>query len=112
MQSKATSIEDYIASLPAKERAVIDTLDKLVRSALVGVVGSMKYGMPTYETSGRFVALNAQKNYFSFYADPAIVKLYRKELKGLDVGKSCIRFRKLEDISLETLRKIMAAYSK
>ena len=72
----------------------------------------MKYGMPTYELASRFIAFNSQRNYFSFYADPEIVKRHRKELKGLDCGKSCIRFRKIEDVSLETLRKIVSDYSK
>ena len=66
--------------------------------------------MPTYEINGRMLALNAQKNYFSFYADPVLVKKYRDELKGLDVGKSCIRFRKLTPSLLATLEKIAASY--
>lgn len=67
----------------------------------------MKYGMPTYDLAKRFIAFNAQKNYFSFYADPNIVNRHRGELEGLEVGKSCIRFRKLEDVSLATLGKIV-----
>ncbi len=72
----------------------------------------MKYGMPTYELAGRFIAFNSQKNYYSFYADPEIVRRYRAELQGLDVGKSCIRFRKVEDVSLATLRSIVRACAK
>ena len=72
----------------------------------------MKYGMPTYDLGSRVVAFNSQKNYFSFYADPAVVSRYRKELLGLDVGKSCIRFRKIEDVSLATLRNIVSDCAK
>ena len=112
MQSKARTIPEYISGLPPKERSVVKTLEKLVRSAAPKASGSMKYGMPTYDLASRFIAFNAQRNYFSFYADPEIVKRYRDELKGLDCGKSCIRFRNIEDVSLATLRKIVSDCAK
>ena len=111
MQSKASTIPEYISGLSTKERSVVETLDKLVRTAAPEASGSMKYSMPTYELASRFIAFNSQKNYFSFYADPEIVKRYRAELRGLDVGKSCIRFRNIEDVSLDTLRKIVSDYA-
>jgi uncharacterized protein YdhG (YjbR/CyaY superfamily) len=107
MQSKAATIPEYISGLPPGERAVVETLDKMVRSAAPKGSGSMKYGMPTYTLASRIIAFNAQRNYFSFYADPEIVKRYRGELKGLDCGKSCIRFRKIGDVPLATLRRIV-----
>jgi uncharacterized protein YdhG (YjbR/CyaY superfamily) len=112
MQSKARTISEYISGLPPKERSVAETLDKMVRSAAPNGTGSMKYGMPTYELASRFIAFNSQKIFFSFYADPEIVKRYRDNLKGLDCGKSCIRFRRMEDVSLPTLRKIVADSAK
>jgi uncharacterized protein YdhG (YjbR/CyaY superfamily) len=111
MQSKAVTIREYIAGLSSRERLVILVLDRLVRAALPTASGSMKYGMPTYEWHGRMIAFNAQKNYFSFYADPQIVKRHRAELGGLDVGRSCIRFRRLEDVSLDVLRSIVGGYA-
>ncbi len=107
MQSKAATIAEYISGLSSEDRPVVATLDKLVRASAPKASGSMKYGMPTYEMGSRFIAFNAQKNYYSFYADPKVVTCYRSELQGLDVGKSCIRFRKIEDVPLATLRKIV-----
>ena len=112
MQSKAGTILDYVKGLSPGQRSVIQALDEVVRTGAPKAVGSMKYGMPTYELASRFIAFNAQKNYFSFYADPQIVKRHRGELAGLDVGKGCIRFRKLEDVSLATLAKIVRASAK
>lgn len=39
--------------------------------------------------------------------DTTLVEKHRAELAGLDVGKSCIRFRKLEKLPLETVRMIL-----
>lgn len=91
---------------------MIEKLDRLIRSAAPRASGSMRYGMPTYEVASRTVALNAQKNYFSFYADPEIVERHRTALKGLDIGKCCIRFRNIEDVSLPVLRRIVSESAK
>jgi uncharacterized protein YdhG (YjbR/CyaY superfamily) len=106
MQSKAATFTDYMSELTAGERSVIRALDKIVRNAAPKAKRSMRFGMPTYDLGEQFMAINSQKNYFSFYADPSVVKRHRDELNGLDCGKSCIRFRKLEDVSLAALSKI------
>ena len=110
MQSKASSIPAYVKTLGAPDRAVIATLDEMIRSEIPSAVGSMKYGMPTYEVGDRMIACNAQKNYFSLYADPSIVKTQLSELSGVSVGKSCIRFRKLDPKLHSSLRKIVRAH--
>ncbi|HEY0945265.1 MAG TPA: DUF1801 domain-containing protein [Opitutaceae bacterium] len=110
MQSKASTIAAYLAGLGDKERAVMETLSRLVRDVVPDAVGTMKYGMPTYELAGRMLAFNVQRNYFSLYADPEIVKRHRADLGALDIGKSCIRFRKIEDLPLGVLRKLVADY--
>jgi uncharacterized protein YdhG (YjbR/CyaY superfamily) len=110
MQSKATTLAAYFEELPPEQRRVIVMLDELVRTALPGATGTMKYGMPVYELDARMIGFNAQKQYYAFYADPDIVALYKSELTGLSVGKSCIRFRKPEDAPIATLRKILSAY--
>lgn len=112
MQSKARTIAEYISGLDPAERSVIQALDRMVRKAAPKAAASMKYGMPTYEIGPRFVALNSQRNYFSFYANPDIVKRHRAELKGLDIGKSCIRFRRIEDVPLATLGRIVGESAK
>jgi len=110
MQSKAATLAAYFAELSPEHRRVIVMLDELVRRDLPGATGAMKYGMPVYELGGRMIGFNAQKQYYAFYADPDIVALYKGELTGLSLGKSCIRFRKPEDAPFSTLRKILAAY--
>jgi uncharacterized protein YdhG (YjbR/CyaY superfamily) len=112
MQSKAATIAEYVAGLAPEERSVIKALDRIVRAAAPEGSGSMKYGMPTYDMGGRMIAFNAQRNYFSFYADPDIVKRFHGELVDLDIGKCCIRFRRIEQVSLKVLGKIAAASAK
>jgi uncharacterized protein YdhG (YjbR/CyaY superfamily) len=112
MQSKATTFPKFISELPSDKRVVVRALDRMVRAAVPAAKCVMKFGMPVYEVGDRFIAINAQKNYFSFYADSSALKLYRDELKGLDCGKCCIRFKKIDVVPMPTLRKIAQAVLK
>ena len=112
MQSKAKTIPEYLATLKPAEREVIARIDAMVRAAFPEVQGTMMYGMPTYELAGRMFAFNAQKNYFSLYVVPEIVQRHRAGLKGLDVGKSCIRFSSASKMPVDVLGQILSDYRK
>lgn len=130
MQSKARSVEEYLAELPEERRSAVEAVVAVVRKNLgKGYEEGMQYGMigwyvphslypPGYHCDPRqplpFAALASQKNYLSLYlmsvyADPADEQWLREEWaktgKKLDMGKCCIRFRKLEDAALDVIGK-------
>lgn len=120
---KATSIKEYIDMLPDERKQAIAFLDRFIRKAAPGLKPVFSYNMLGY---GNFkyknykkevidwptVALASQKNYISIYVCAVdngvyIAEKYKKDLGKVSVGKSCIRFRKLEDLNLEILRKVI-----
>lgn len=110
MISKAATVDDFLAELPADERAVFAQLRKLLEKAAPKIEESMKYRMPTYTIGAQPVgAFNKQKNYLCLYLAPAAIEPFRSRLKSLDCGKSCIRFRKPADLPLEVAEKIIRA---
>jgi hypothetical protein len=63
------------------------------------------------------IALASQKNYISVYVCAVkdgeyIAEKYKNELGKASVGKSCIRFKKLEDLNLKTLEKVIKLAAK
>lgn len=52
-------------------------------------------------------SLAAQKHYVSLYLDPKVVNKFRPQLKKLDIGKSCLRYRQTAELDLELLQKII-----
>ena len=69
---------------------------------------TLRYGMPTYERNGQVLtSFASQKNYMSLYMDVGLVEQHRDELGDLDVGKSCIRFTRLDRLPLDTVRTIL-----
>lgn len=115
MISKAKSVEDFLAGLPGDERAVFAKVRTMFRRAGPKVAESMAYGMPTYQIGEQMVgAFNHQKQYLCLYVNPEAVDPHRKALKALklDCGKSCIRFKKPEQLPLDLAEQMIAAAAK
>jgi uncharacterized protein YdhG (YjbR/CyaY superfamily) len=115
MISKATTVDDFLQSVPPDERAVFAKIRALLKQAHPKVEESMKWRMPTYLIGENMVgAFNKQKNYLCLYLNPEAVDPYRKDLKaaGLDCGKSCLRFKKPDDLPLNVAAKIIRAAAK
>jgi uncharacterized protein YdhG (YjbR/CyaY superfamily) len=119
----ATTSEEYMAQLPADRRAILEQLDSLIQENAPNLKPTFSYNMPGY---GAFkytnykkevidwptISMASQKNYVSFYVcavedNEYIAEKYKDDLGKVSVGKSCIRFKKLEDVNLETLKKVI-----
>ena len=127
VQSKAATPEDYIAELDPARAAEISAVRDLVNSALPsGLVERMAWGMiswevplevsgPTYNGQPLVhTALAAQKNYNALYLNCVYASTERTERlrqafteagKKLDMGKSCIRFKRADDIPLDAIAR-------
>ncbi len=106
MRSK--ELDAYLVGLGPERREALSELRDVVLAAVPDAAESMRYRMPTYTIEdGVPCALASQKRYMSLYMGPELVEQHRAELAGLSVGKSYIRFRKLDDLPLETVRAIL-----
>jgi len=115
--------EEYLAALPEDRRAAIGAVRAVILEHLpAGYVEEIRYGMLAYTVPlERFpdtyngqplslAALASQKRHMSLYlmgvygdADTTFRERWRATGKKLDMGKSCVRFRRLEDVPLEVV---------
>jgi uncharacterized protein YdhG (YjbR/CyaY superfamily) len=131
VSSKAASVADYLAELPADRRAEIERVRDLINAVLPnGYREGIGYGMigwvipferypDTYNKQPlAYAGLAAQKNYNSLYLTCVYASKERTEKltaafaaagKKLDMGKSCIRFRKADDLALDAIRDEIAS---
>ena len=131
VQSSATTVDEYLKQLPDDDRRVLSAVRKVVKANLpkgyeeAMANGMIGYGIPlarypkTYNKQPlAYAALAAQKNHYALYLmcaymDPAQTAAledgFRKAGKKLDMGKSCIRFKSLDDIPLDTIGKVVAS---
>jgi hypothetical protein len=132
MQSKATSVEAYLASLPDDRRAAISAVRQLILDNIdPAFEEGMTYGMIGYYIPHShypagyhcnpkmplpYAGLASQKGYMSVYLMPCYMgsdllawfeKAWAKTGKKLDMGKCCIRFKKLEDLALDVIAEAL-----
>ena len=128
MQSKAKTVAEYIASLPSDQREVLAAVRTVILANLDrGYQEAMQYGMVGYSVPHSrypagyhcdpkqplpFAALAAQKNSLSLhlmglYMNPSELKWFTQAWKAtgkkLDMGKACVRFKKLDDVALDVV---------
>lgn len=134
MQSIIPTIEEYFSELPENRKEAMQQLRQTILAHLPeGFSEVMGYGMPGYVVSHSvypsgyhcnpkeplpFMGFASQKNYISFYhmgiyADPELMQWFLAEYASFsrrkpDIGKSCIRFKKMEEIPFELIGKLVS----
>ena len=111
MKSKTTTVDEYLAQAPEKQRPALETLRALCLDELTGYEEGMRHGMPSYARGGNAVevAFAGQKNYISLYVlRHGVVEANRHLLDGRSVGRSCIRFRQSERIDPAIIRPLLS----
>jgi uncharacterized protein YdhG (YjbR/CyaY superfamily) len=108
MSESQPEIQNYIDNLPDDRKQAVVMLRKLILDTIPEAQETFRYNMPTFDAAGDFLAaLASQKHYLSLYMNTDAVAAHSRELAHLNCGKSCIRFRKLENLPLETVKAIL-----
>ena len=114
VQSAAVTVDEWFATIDPPRVAALERVRTLALKHFGVAAEQMRYGMPTYvrgEAAPAF-AFNSQKQYISLYVSPQVHALHAEALKGLDAGKSCIRYRKPEQIDFDLLDRMLADTSR
>lgn len=132
MQSKAATPQEYLESLPEERREAMNELRKVILANLPkGFKEGMSYGMLGYcvphtiypagyhcdpKQPLPFMSIASQKNFIAIYhmgvyADPKLLKWFTGEFakhskNKLDMGKSCLRFKKPEQIPFKLIGEL------
>jgi Domain of unknown function (DU1801) len=133
MKSDAKSVEKYLKALPPDRRVAISAVrDVILANLPKGYEECMYYGMIGYVVPHSLypagyhcdpklplglACLGSQKNHMSLhlmnvYGDPAaaawFTKAWKKSGKKLDMGKACVRFKKIEEVPLDVIGQVFA----
>lgn len=125
---KAKSVKEYMAMLPEERRKAIRFLDAFIKKIAPRLKSHFAYNMLGYGSfkyknyakkiiDWPIIGLASQKGYISMYVCAVengeyIAEKNKKDLGRVSVGKSCIRFKKIEDLNLKTLARVIKAAAK
>lgn len=129
-KKSAATVPEYLAGLPPDRREAIEQVRKVILKNLPkGYQESLNWGILSYEVpltqcpdtyNGQplgYVALGSQKNYMTLhlmnvYGDEKARQWFQSAFKAsgkkLDMGKACVRFRKVEDLPLDVIGEAVA----
>jgi hypothetical protein len=126
--TQAETVEEYLSLVPAERRELITFLHEFIQKAAPSLkphfaanmlgYGSFKYtNYKKQELDWPTIALANQKNYVSIYVCAVkngeyIAEKNKERLGKVSVGKSCIRFKKLEDLNLDVLKEVIQTAEK
>ena len=133
MKTKAKTVNEYLRLLPPDRRKAISAVrDVILANLPKGYEECMQFGMIGYAVPHSlypagyhckpsepfpFASLGSQKNHMALYlmcayGDSKTNEWFRKAYaatgKKLDMGKSCVRFKKLEDLPLDVIGQVIA----
>ncbi|NQW42934.1 MAG: DUF1801 domain-containing protein [Bacteroidetes bacterium] len=137
MQSKAHNVEKYLEEIDESKKTIFKKIrDLVIHNLPEGFYEHMGYGMACYSVPHSvypngyhcnpkqplpFISLAAQKNFIALYhmglyANPELLEWFTKEYAKasktkLDMGKSCIRFKKIDDIPLDLIGELLTKVS-
>ena len=132
MKIKANSIAEYLENIPKERKAVMQELISTINNNLPNdFTEQLNYGMPSWvvphslypdgyhcspELPLPFMSIASQKNFIALYhmgiyANPELMEWFVSEYpkhckRKLDMGKSCIRFKKIEEIPFELIAEL------
>ena len=108
MRRNASSPSAYRTDVSGELSEILESIRSLIFEVVSQVKEGIKYGMLHYSLNEKDLAsLAAQKHYVSLYLDPHVVHQFRPALKKLDIGKSCLRYRRTTQLDLQLLQKII-----
>lgn len=133
MAKKPTTVAEYLKGLPEDRRKALETVRRAIRKNLPkGYAEGIQYGMIGYFVPHSvypdgyhcdpsqplpFASIASQKNHMSIYLmciygdekqKAWFEKAWKATGKKLDMGKACVRFKKIEDVPLEVLGEAIA----
>jgi hypothetical protein len=122
-KNEASTVEEYLLLVPEERKKEIDFLHDFIQKAVPKLKAHyasnmIGYGSFYYLDSKKqkkewpIISLANQKNYISIYVctiieDKTAIEKYKKDFGKLSKGLTCIRFKTIEEINLETLKQVL-----
>jgi uncharacterized protein YdhG (YjbR/CyaY superfamily) len=109
-RTSARTIDDYLASVGADQRAALERLRRAIRSVAPKAEECISYQLAAFRQEGMLVAFGATSNHCAFYVmSSTLLDDYQDELGDYDTSKGTIRFHPDKPLPVALVRKLVKA---
>jgi uncharacterized protein YdhG (YjbR/CyaY superfamily) len=106
----AKDVDEYLASVPAKDRAALEALRRTIRTAAPRAEETISYGMPAYKFHGPLVFFAAFKNHLSFFGvSKPVLEQFRDEVASFRTSSTTLHFSAGHPLPASLVTRIVRA---
>ena len=109
MKIPANTVDEYFDRVDGHRCEDLKAVRHMIKRVWPKIKEDLEYGMPTYHLDGHtFCALACQKSYMALYVMPHdLLHAFKMDLRTHDHGRSCIRFRRLDQEMSDLLERVI-----
>ena len=109
MQSNASNVDEYFKEVPSERLEALCRIREICLTELKDYDEVMAYGLPCYQRNKTIeVGFASQKNFIALYfLKRDVMDEFKHLLKGVSVGKGCIRFANVKKIDFDVVEKMV-----
>lgn len=101
------SVDEYIASFPTSQQALLQSVRQVVREEAPEAQESIAYGMPAYRLNGPLVYFALFEKHLGLYPTPEGISAFESDLKPYKQGKGSVQFPLDQPLPLELIRRMV-----
>ena len=110
MPAQTPTIDDYLATVTAEQRAALEKVRKAIQAAAPEAQECISYGIPAFQQGKKLVAFGATAKHCAFYPmSGSMIDLFSAELAGFDTSKGTILFQPDKPLPVTLIKKIVKA---
>ena len=106
MESKVTTIDQYITAYPAEVQDILQKVRKTIAKAAPEATEKIGYGIPTFVFHGNLVHFAAYAHHIGFYPGSGAIEIFQNELTQYKTSRGAIQFPLAKPIPYDLIQKI------
>jgi uncharacterized protein YdhG (YjbR/CyaY superfamily) len=103
---KPTTIDEYIAGVPADIQKILQEVREAIRSEAPGAAEKIGYGIPTFTLNGNLIHFAAFKNHIGLYPTPNGLEEFKEQLAGYKGAKGSVQFPLNQPMPIDLIKRI------
>lgn len=106
METKLTTIDEYISGFPADVQHHLQQIRETIQNAAPEATEKISYGMPTFYLNGNLIHFAGYKNHIGLYPAPQGIEAFKAELSGYKGAKGSVQFPLNKPMPLDLIARI------
>lgn len=104
---QASTVEEYLEGVPAKDRAALERVRKIIKATAPKATEAVSYGVIMFKTERQLGGFGAFQDHLSLFIGPEVIEAHRKELENYKTSKGTIHFHADKPLPAALVKKLI-----